>query len=90
MLKQEKEGLASKLKDNSQSKSTAKLLDSDMLDAFLNNGISSFTSQKEGRVTALVAKARRCSAAENQYPQKYEKPVGSYPNNTVIKIELNS
>ena len=37
---------------------TAKLSDPKMLGAFLNNVNSFFKSEKEGRVTAVVAKAR--------------------------------
>ncbi len=56
MLKQDQENLASKIKDDTQSKITAELLDSEMSIALLNSVNPSFTSQIEGIVTVFWAK----------------------------------
>jgi hypothetical protein len=65
MLQKDQKSLATKTKNNTQSEITAKLLDSKMLDAFLNRLNPCFISQKEGRVTAVEEKARHHKTIEN-------------------------
>ena len=73
-----------------QSEITAKLSDPELLEALLNNVSSSFKSKKEGRVTAVVAKARYPLATKNQAQQRLEHSAGSLPSNTIIKVLLDS
>jgi hypothetical protein len=51
---------------------------------------SSFKNETEGRVTAVVAKARYQQATENQSQQKLEHSARSRPSNKVIKVLLDS
>lgn len=51
--------LVAKIKTKTQSEINAKLLDSKLLDAFLNSVNPFIISQKEGSVTAVVANVRR-------------------------------
>ena len=60
-----------------------------MSGAFHNSVNSSFKSKKEGRVTAVVAKARY-KATENQAQQRVKHSARSHPSNTVIKVLLDS
>jgi hypothetical protein len=50
----------------------------------------SFKSQKEGRVTAVIAQARYHKATKNQTKQRFEHSARSHPSNTVINILLDS
>jgi hypothetical protein len=75
---------------NTQSEITAELSDPKMSGAFLNSVNSSFKSKKEGRVTAVVAKARYQKATKNQTKQRFEHSARSRPTNTVIKVLLDS
>ena len=72
-----------------QSEITAELSDPELSGAFLISANSSFKSKKEGRVTAVVAKARY-KATENQAQQRFKHSAGSRPSNTVIKVLLDS
>ena len=60
-----------------------------MSGAFLNSVNPSFKSKKEGRVTAVVAKARY-KATDNQAQQRFEHSARSHPSNRVIKLLLDS
>jgi len=51
---------------------------------------SSFNSEQEGGVTAVVAKARYHRATENQSKQRFEHSARSRPSNMVIKVLLDS
>ena len=73
-----------------QSEITAKLLDPKLSGAFLNSVNSSFKSKKEGRVTAVVAKARYHEATENQAKLRFKHSARSRPSNAVIKVLLDS
>jgi hypothetical protein len=87
--KQDSKNLVAKTA-NTQSEITAKLSDPKPSDAHLNSVSSSFNSKKEGRVTAVVAQARYHKATENQTKQRFEHSSRSHPNNTVIKVLLDS
>ena len=69
---------------------TAKLLDSNMLDTFLNSVNTSFKCKSGGIVTAVVAKERYHTVTKNQTQQRPEHSAGSHPSNTVIKVILDS
>jgi hypothetical protein len=58
--------LVREIKPKTQSEITAKLLDCKMPDALLNNVSPSFTSKKDGSITAEVAKARYHTVTKNQ------------------------
>ena len=47
---------------------------------------SSFSDEQEGKVTAVVAKARYQKATENQTKQRFKHSARSRPSNTVIKV----
>jgi len=47
---------------------------------------SSFKSKKEGRVTAVVAKARCQKAVEIQAQQRFQHSARSHPSKTVINV----
>jgi hypothetical protein len=51
---------------------------------------SSFNSEKEGRVTAVVAQARYQQATENQTKKRSEHSSRSHPSNAFIKVLLDS
>jgi hypothetical protein len=54
---------------------------------------SSFKSEKEGRVTAVVAKARYQKyqkATKNQTKQRFEHSARSCPSNIIVKVLLDS
>ena len=55
--------------------SDPELSDPELSGAHLNSVNFSFTSKKEGRVTAVVAKARYQKATENQTKQQFEHSV---------------
>ena len=78
------------IKNDTQSETTAKLSDPKLLGAFLNSLPQAITSQKEGRVTAVIAKARYHKATGNQFPQRHKQFEGSCQNNNIIKILLDS
>jgi hypothetical protein len=61
-----------------------------MSGASQNSVSSSFKSEKEGRVTAVVSKARYQKATENQTKQRFEHSARSCPSNTIIKVLLDS
>ena len=67
-----------------------KLSDPELSGPFLNSVNSSFKSKKEGRVTAVVAKARYQKATENQAKQRLEHSARSHPSNAVIKVLIDS
>ena len=73
-----------------QSEITAKLSDRKMLGAFLNRMNPYLKSQKEGRVTALVARTRYQIATGDQTQQRLEHCAGSPSSNTGIKNLLDS
>ena len=58
--------------------------------AFLRSVNSSFRSEKEVRVTNVVAKARYQKATENQAQQRFKHSARSHPSNAVIKILVDS
>ena len=57
---------------------------------FLNSVSSPFSNEQEGKVTAVVAKARYQKATENQTKQRFEHSARSRPSNTIIKVILDS
>jgi hypothetical protein len=61
-----------------------------MSDAFLNSVNPHLIGQKEGRVTAVVAKARYHKATKDHTQQRREQSVRSSISNTVITILLYS
>ena len=61
---------------NTQSELTAKMSDPELLGALLNNVSSSFNSEQERRVTAVVAKAKYHIATKNQAKQRVEHLLG--------------
>ncbi len=73
-----------------KSEITAKLSDPKLLDAHLNSVNSTFKSEKEGTVTAVVEQARYHKVTENRAKLRFEYSAGSCPSNTVIKIPLDS
>jgi hypothetical protein len=58
MLQQDQKNLVAKFANKTKREITAKLVDPKMTIAFLNSVNPSLISQKEGRVTAGVAKSR--------------------------------
>ena len=60
------------------------------MEALLNSVNYSFNSKQEGRVTAVVAKARYHLATENQAKQRVEHSAKYHPSNAVIKVLLDS
>ena len=56
----------------------------------LNRVSSSFKSEKERRVIAVVAKARYPLVTKNQTQQRFEHAVRSHPSNKVLKLLLDS
>ena len=75
---------------NTQSEVTDEMSDPEMLGAHLNNVSSSFSSEQEGRDTAVVAQARYQRVTENQTKQNFEHSARSCPSNEVIKVLLDS
>ena len=65
VLEQDQKNLVAEIENDTQSETTAELSDPKLLGAFLNSVPQAFTSQKEGRVTAVVAKARYHKATGN-------------------------
>ena len=61
-----------------------------MLGAHLDSVSSFFSNEQEGRITAVVAKARYQTATKNQTMQKVKHSARSCPSNTVIKVLLDS
>ena len=74
--------------DHTQSEITAELSDPE-LSGELFNSVNSPLTGNEGRVTAVVAKAR-CIATENPARKNHEHSTGCRTSNTVIKILLDS
>ncbi len=89
MLEQDQKNLVAEI-ENTQSETTPKLLDPKLLGAFLNSVPQVSTSQQEGRVTSVVAKARYHKVTESQFPQRYEHSAGSHQSNSVTKILQDS
>ena len=58
--------------------------------ALFNSVNSSFNSEQEGRVTAVVAKAKYHIATKNQAKQRVNHSARSHPSNAVIKVLLDS
>jgi hypothetical protein len=75
---------------NTQSEITAEMSDPKLLGAFLNSVSSCLSNEQEGRVTAVVAKARYQRETENQTNQRFEHSARSCPSNAVIKVVLDS
>ncbi len=73
-----------------QSEKLAKLLDLELSGAPLNSVNCSFKNKQEGRVTAVVARARYQKATKNQAPQRIEHSARSRPSNEVIQVLLDS
>ena len=63
---QDSKNFVQKIRKNTQSELTAELLDPELSGALLNSVSSAFNSKQEGRVTAVVAKAKYHTATENQ------------------------
>ena len=87
---QDNKNLVEKNCKKTESEITAELSDPELQGAFLNSVNSSFKSEIEGRVTAVVAKERYQKATENQAKQRFEHSARSCPSNTVIKVLLDS
>jgi hypothetical protein len=90
LRKQDSKHLVAKNCKKAQSEITAEMSDPVLSGALLNSVNSSFKSEQEGRVTAVVAKARYQKATKNQAQQRFEQSTRSCPSNTVIKVLLNS
>jgi hypothetical protein len=88
--KLENKNLVAKACKDTQSERTADTSAPELSGAFLNSVSSSFSNEQEGRVTAVVAKARYQRATENQTKQKLEHSARSRPSNAVIKVLLDS
>ena len=73
-----------------QSERLAKLSDPELPGAHLNSVNCSFKNAQEGRVTALVARARYQIATKNQALQRIKCSARSCPSNEVIQILLDS
>ena len=73
-----------------QSVRLAKLLEPELSCAHLNNVNCSFDNAQEGRVTAVVAKAKYQKATENQAMQRVEHSARCHPSNEVIQVLLDS
>ena len=73
-----------------QSERLAELSDPELSGAHLNSVNCSFKSTQEGRVTAVVAKAKYQKATENQTMQRIEHSARSRPSNEVIQVQLDS
>jgi hypothetical protein len=82
--------LVAKTCKKTQSEITAKMFDPELSGAFLNSVSSSFSSEQEGRVTAVVAKARYQRATKNQTKQRFKHSARSRPSNAAIKVLLDS
>ena len=87
---QDDNNLVAKTGKNTQSKITVKISDPKMSGAQLNNVSSSFSNEQEGRVTAVVAKARYQRATKNQTKQRFKHSARSHPSDAVIKVLLDS
>ena len=90
MHKLDIKNLEAKTCKNIQSEITAEMSDPELSGAFLNSVSSSFSNEQEGRVTAVVAKARYQKATESQTKQRFEHSARSHPSNAVIKVLLDS
>ncbi len=90
MHQQESRNLVAKTSTNTQSELTAELSDPKLLGALLNSVITSFNSEHEGRVTAVVPKARYLIATKNQAKQRIKCSARSHPSDAVIKVLLDS
>jgi hypothetical protein len=82
--------LVTKTCKNTPSEITADLSAPELLGPFLRSVSSSFSNEQEGRVTAVVAKARYQKATQNQAKQRVEHSARSRLSNAVIKILLDS
>ena len=71
--------------ENTQSERTAKMSDPELSGVHLNSVSSSFKNEQEGRVTAVVAKAKYQKAIKNQARQRVECSARFCPSNEVIK-----
>ena len=65
-------------------------MDPELSGAHLNSVNSSFNSEQEGKVTAVVAKTSYHIATENQAKQRVKHSARSHPRNAVIKVLLDS
>jgi hypothetical protein len=61
-----------------------------MSGAFLNSVTPYLKSQKEERVTAVVAQTRYHKMKENQFQQRSEHSAGHHTSNTAINVLLDS
>ena len=73
---------------NTQSEITADMSAPKLSGAFLRSVSSSFNNEQEGRITAVVAKARYQRATENLTKQRFKHSARSRPSNAVIKVLL--
>ena len=76
---QDSKNLVAKTCINTQSELPAEMLDPELSGAVLNSVSSSFNSKKEGRVTAVVAKAKYHTATKNQAKQRSNTLLGVAP-----------
>ena len=75
---------------NTQSEITADMSAPELSGTFLRSVNLSFSNEQEGRVTAVVAKARYQKATKNQAKQRNKHSARSHPGNAVIKVLLDS
>ena len=90
MHQQDSKDLVAKTCVNTQNELTAELSDYKLSGAMLNRVSSSFHSEQEGRVTAVVAKARYHTVTKNQAKQRIKHSTRHCPSNAVIKVLLDS
>ena len=69
-----------------QSEKPAKISDPELSGVHLNSVNSSFNNEQEGRVTAVVAKAKYQKATENQAKQRVEHSARCPPSDEVIQV----
>ena len=74
----------------SQSERLAKLSDPELSGTHLNSVNCSFKNAQEGRVTAVVARARYQKPTKNQAPQRIKRSARCPPSNEVIQVLLDS
>ena len=89
-LHQQDQNILLQKMQKTESEITAELSDPKLLGVFLNSVNSSFTSKKEGRVNAVVAKATYQVATGNQVQQRSKHSARSRPSNKVMKVLLDS
>ncbi len=90
MHQQDSKKFVAKICKTTQSELIAKLWDPGLSGALLNSVSSAFNSEQEGRVTAVVAKAKYHTVTKNQAKQKFEHSARSHPSDAVIQVLLDS